>query len=378
MPFDVIILGLGAMGSAAAHHLTQRGKRVLGIDQFTPPHNRGSSHGGSRMIRQAYWESPDYIPLVLRAYELWRRLEKDTGTPLLHITGGMNIGSTDGELVRRSIAAAGQHSIPLEVLERREISRRFPVVVPQPDDVAVYETLAGYLLPEECIRAHLTLASTAGAELAFDERVLSWSAEGDHVEIRTGKRSYRASHLVITVGPWANQSLNNLFPLRVTRQVMAWIQPLTGVTPFLPESFPVFLSEDIHGGEPGYGFPAIDGPAGGIKVAIHGSDIVCTPDTIDRSIHESDLQRIVDNLKVRFPALDGELVRAETCMYTVSPDDHFVIGTHPQFKSCTIACGFSGHGFKFASVIGEILADLSTSGSTSHPIALFSPLRCLG
>jgi sarcosine oxidase len=166
MTFDVIILGLGAMGSAAAYHLARRGKRVLGIDQFTSPHNRGSSHGGSRMIRQAYWESPDYIPLVLRAYDLWRRLEKDTDTRLLHITGGMNIGSRDGDLVTRSIAATWQHSIPFEVLERREISRRFPVVVPQPNDVAVYEPRAGYLLPEECIRAHLKLASAAGAELA--------------------------------------------------------------------------------------------------------------------------------------------------------------------------------------------------------------------
>jgi sarcosine oxidase len=377
MPFDVIILGLGAMGSAAAYHLARRGKRVLGIDQFTSPHNRGSSHGGSRMIRQAYWESPDYIPLVLRAYDLWRSLEKDIGTRLLHITGGMNIGSGDGQLVTRAIAAAEQHSIPFEVLESREINRRFPVIVAQPNDVAVYEPRAGYLLPEECIRAHLKLASAAGAELAFDEKVLSWSAEGDHVEVQTGKASYRAAHLVITAGPWANQSLHELFRLRVTRQVMAWIQPLTGVTPFLAENFPVFLCEDVHGGPPGYGFPAIDGPAGGIKVAIHGSDIECTPETIDRSIHESDFQRIVQNLKVRFPALDGELVRAETCMYTVSPDEHFVIGTHPQFQSCTIACGFSGHGFKFASVIGEMLADLSISGSTSHPVAIFSPLRCL-
>src|SRR5258708_22073033 len=176
MPFDVIILGLGAMGSTAAHHLARRGKRVLGIDQFPPPHNRGSSHGGSRMIRHAYWESPDYIPLVQRAYDLWRSLEKDTGTRMLQITGGINIGSRDGDLVRRTIAAAEQHSIPFEVLERREISRSFPVIVAEPNDVAVYEPRAGYLLPEECIRAHLTLASTAGAELAFDERELSWSA----------------------------------------------------------------------------------------------------------------------------------------------------------------------------------------------------------
>ena len=375
MPFDAIILGLGAMGSAAAHHLAQRGKRVLGIEQFTSPHDRGSSHGGSRMIRQAYWESPDYIPLVLRAYESWRKLEREANTQLLHITGGMNIGSRDGDLVTRTIAAAEKHSIPFDVLERREISKRFPGLVPQPDDVAVHEPHAGYLLPEECIRAYLKLASSAGAKLAFEEKVLSWSIEADQVEVRTSKGAYTAGHLVITAGPWASELLPALFPLRVTRQVVAWIQPLARVTAFLPQHFPVFLCEDIHGGRPGYGFPAIDGPSGGIKASIHGSDVVCTPETVDRSIHESDIQRIVQSLKVRIPALDGELVRAETCLYTMTPDEHFVIGTHPKFSSCTIACGFSGHGFKFASVVGEILADFATCGSTPHPITLFSPLR---
>src|SRR6516225_9772961 len=207
MPFDAIILGLGAMGSAAAHHLAQRGKRVLGIEQFSSPHDQGSSHGGSRMIRQAYWENPDYIPLVLRAYELWRKLERDTNTQLLHITGGMNIGSRDGDLVTRTIAAAEKHSIPFDVLGPREISRRFPVLVPQPDDVAVHEPHAGYLLPEECIRAYLKLASSAGAKLAFEEKVLSWSIEADQVEVRTSKGVYSAGHLLITAGPWANELL---------------------------------------------------------------------------------------------------------------------------------------------------------------------------
>jgi sarcosine oxidase len=375
MSFDVIVLGLGAMGSAAALHLAERGKRVLGIEQFTAAHDLGSSHGGSRMIRQAYFESPDYIPLVLRAYELWRRLERDSGTHLLHITGGLNIGSSDGELVTRTIAAAAKHAIPFEVLEGSAISGRFPVFAPQVGDAAVYEPNAGYLFPEECIRAHLALASRAGAELLFEEAVLSWSAAGDGVEVRTSKGTYSAGHLAITAGPWANQAMHGAFPLRVTRQVMAWIQPTTGVDSFLPERFPVFLCEDPDGGFPAYGFPAMDGRAGGIKAAIHGSDIVCTPENVDRSIHESDLCRIIAKLKVRMPALDGEVVRAKTCMYTMSPDEHFVIGAHPQFSSCTVACGFSGHGFKFASVVGEILADLATKGSTSHPIELFSPRR---
>jgi sarcosine oxidase len=375
MTYDVIVLGLGAMGSAAAQHIAERGKRVLGIEQFTAAHEQGSSHGGSRMIRQAYFESPDYIPLVLRAYDLWRRIERDTGDDLLHITGGLNIGSRDGELVKRTIAAAERHAIPFEVLEGREINERFPVLVPLRDDVAVHETNAGYLFPEECIWAQLAQASRSGAELRFEEKVLSWDAEADRIEVRTSKDSYSAGHLVIAAGPWANAAMLGTFPLRVTRQVMAWIQPTTGVGPFLPERFPVFLCEDHEGGYPGYGFPALDGPEGGIKAAIHGSDVVCTPESVDREICEADLRRIIDRLKVRMPALDGEVVRAKTCLYTMTPDEHFVIGKHPQFSSCSIACGFSGHGFKFASVVGEILADLAIGGSTAHPIGLFSAER---
>ncbi len=296
---------------------------------------------------------------------------------MLHITGGMNIGSRDGELVKRTIAASERHSIPFEVLEGRAISERFPVVVPQADDVAVHETNAGYLFPEECIRAHLKLATRAGADVRFEESVLSWTADSDRIEVRTSIGTYSAGHLVITAGPWANEALHGILPLRVTRQVMAWIEPTTGVTPFLPQSFPVFLCEDLQGGPPGYGFPAIDGPGGGIKAAIHGSDVVCTPETVDREIHPSDVLRIIEKLKVRIPALNGKVVRAQTCLYTMSPDEHFVIGAHPQFASCSIACGFSGHGFKFAGAVGEILADLATIGSTKHPIGLFSPRRFL-
>ena len=164
---------------------------------------------------------------------------------------------------------------------------------------------------------------------------------------------------MITAGPWASQTLDGIVPLRVTRQVMAWIQPKTGVAQFLPDRFPVFLCEDPEGGYPGYGFPAMDGPEGGVKAAIHGSDVSCTPDTVDRVIHDADVRRIIDQLEVRMPSLDGKVVRAKTCLYTMTPDEHFVIGPHPRFAACSIACGFSGHGFKFASVVGEILADLA-------------------
>ncbi|MDE3200911.1 MAG: N-methyl-L-tryptophan oxidase [Acidobacteriota bacterium] len=375
MSYDVIILGLGAMGSATAMHLAERGVRVLGLEQFTSPHDLGSSHGGSRMIRQAYFESANYIPLVLRAYELWRRLERDTNTSLLHITGGLNIGAQDGELVQRTIAASEQHSIPFEVLDAAAIRKRFPAFAPLAGDAAVHETHAGYLLPEACIHAHLQRAAHASAELKFDEKVLTWTADENGIEVQTSRGFYSAGHLVIAAGPWAKEALHDVVPLRVTRQVMAWIQPVGGVTAFLPEKFPVYLSESSDGAFHGYGFPALDGPQGGVKAAIHGSETECTPETIDRGVHAADFERIVAGLKARLPSLDGTLVRAKTCLYTMTPDEHFVIGAHPTHEHCSIACGFSGHGFKFASVVGEILADLATKGKTTHPIAQFSPLR---
>ena len=374
MSHHVIVLGLGAMGSAAAQHLAERHARVLGIEQFTPPHDKGSSHGDTRMIRQAYWESPDYIPLVLRAYELWEKLEHVAGTKLLTITGGLILGSASSQLVQGGIAAARAHRIKYSVLSPAEIRARFPAITPLEDDVAVHEELAGYLFPEECIRAQLKLAAQSGAELHFDEKVVKWNAQPGRVEVTTERAVYEAERLVIAAGPWASHALRNLLPLRVTRQVMTWVQPVGGVNPFLPGRFPVFLC-DSPDGLPGYGFPAVAGSSGGVKAAIHGSDIECTPDTIDRVIHEVDCGEVKRRLTPRFPALNGEVLKAATCMYTMTPDEHFIIGLHPHFPSVSIACGFSGHGFKFSPVVGEILADLATKGATNHPIALFSPAR---
>jgi sarcosine oxidase len=384
MRYDIIILGLGAMGSAAAQQLARRRPvsgsaigRVLGIDQFMPPHDFGSSHGGSRIIRQAYFEGPDYIPLVLRAYELWHDLERETATGLIHRTGGLVIGRGDGDLIRRTIASAEQHHIPIEILRTAELASRFPAFRPQQDDVGVLEHLAGYLIPEDCIRAQLKSADDAGAELHFGEKVLSWSAEPDRVEVRTSHGTYTGRHLVITAGPWAGEELGAAFPLRVTRQVTAWIQPRGGVEPFLPERFPVFIAQGSEGSYATYGFPAIDGRLGGIKVAIHGSAADCTPESVDRVIHEADVQQIITALQSRIPFIGSALIRAKTCLYTMTPDEHFIIGAHPQAPSCTIACGFSGHGFKFAPAVGEILADLATAGSTRHSIGMFSPGRFL-
>ena len=375
MTHDVIILGLGAMGSAAAQHLADRRVKVLGIEQFTASHDQGSSHGGTRMIRQAYWESPDYIPLVLRAYELWEKLEKDTDTKLLTITGGLILGSAEGQLVKGGIAAAQAHGIRYSELSPADIRARFPAIAPLDHDVGVFEERAGFLFPEECIRAQLKLAAQNGAELHFNEKVINWTAQPDRVTVTTDQAVYEAERLVIAAGPWANESLRHLFPLRVTRQVMTWIEPSSEVEAFLPDRFPVFLCESPDGGHLSYGFPAVDGPSGGVKAAIHGSHTECTPDTIDRVIHEIDGAEVIRQVRPRFPALDGEILKAKTCMYTMTPDEHFILGQHPEYPSVSIACGFSGHGFKFASVVGEILADLALTGRTNRPIGIFSPAR---
>jgi sarcosine oxidase len=294
---------------------------------------------------------------------------------MLHVSGGMTLGAAGGEMVRRTMAAAREHGIPFEVLEGAEITRRFPAVRPLAGDVAVVEPHAGYLLPEECIGAHLKMAEQAGAELHFEERVIAWDVSERGVEVRTDRATYEAGHVVIATGPWANEALGEAFPLKVTRQVMAWIAPRGDVADFVPERFPVWLAEDPEGGAPAYGFPAIDGEAGGLKAAIHGSDVVCTADNVDRAIHASDLTRIVERVKVRMPALEGEVLRAKTCLYTMTPDENFVIGAHPRVAHCTVACGFSGHGFKFAPVVGEVLADLATAGETRHPVGIFDPGR---
>jgi sarcosine oxidase len=305
---------------------------------------------------------------------LWRRLESDSGTRLLHITGGLTLGVAEGELVSRTVAAAMEHSIPFAMLDAAEVRHRFPAISPLTTDAAVLEPNAGYLLPEECIRAHLRLAADAGAQLNFEEKVLEWSTVGGRVKVRTSKQTFEAGRLVIAAGPWAEEAMGDLFQLRVTRQVMAWMAPRGGIAEFVPERFPVFLMEDAEGW-PGYGFPAIDGAAGGMKVAIHGSNEVCTPGTVDRTIHAEDIERIRRQLSVRIPALDGEVLRAQTCLYTTTDDQNFIIGAHPGAANCTVACGFSGHGFKFATVVGELLADLATTGSTAHPIGIFDPER---
>ncbi len=371
-------MGLGGMGSAAVSHLASRGKCVLGLEQFLPPHNRGSSHGRTRVIRQAYFEHPSYVPLLLRAYELWRELERDTNQKLLLLPGGLMMGAPGSEVIEGSLRSALQHGLPHEVLDARSIRRRFPGFNIPDDAIALFEPDAGLVFCENAVVAHLQAATRSGAALHFEEPVLDWSArDNGSVEVRTARGVYTAEKLVITPGPWAPQLLSELgLPLAVERQVLFWFQPPGGIQPFAPDRFPIYIWQPRKGSVL-YGFPAVDGPQGGVKVAFYRKPTseLCSPNTVDRRVREDDIAEIREGVRDFLPALDGKLIDAATCLYTLTPDLHFVIGPHPSHPQVTLAAGFSGHGFKFCSVVGEILAQLASEGRAGMDISLFDPLR---
>ncbi len=374
--YDVIIIGLGGMGSSAAYQLADRGKKILGLEQYTPPHEWGSSHGRSRIIRQAYFEDPAYVPLLLRAYELWEQLEHDSGEDILTVTGGLMMGQADSDLVEGSRKSADEHDLPYEMFDMQEIKLRFPVFEPTPDTVALYEERAGFVRPETSISAHLELAVRRGADLRFGETVRSWSADpsGERVTVETETGTYEAERLVITAGSWASGLLSELeLPLEVTRQILLWFEP-DDVNLFRPENFPVYIWEP-EDGNTFYGIPAHDNERGVKATFFRADSIPCTPETIDREVTEEDVEFVRQYIGRYLPRLNGKLLHSQTCMYTNTPDLHFVLAPHPEHSQVVVAAGFSGHGYKMSSVVGEILADLATDGETRHPIDLFSPTR---
>ncbi|ADT99038.1 MULTISPECIES: N-methyl-L-tryptophan oxidase [Mycolicibacterium] len=373
MTYDVIVIGLGGMGSAAAYHLAARGQRVLGLEKFTPAHDRGSSHGGSRIIRQSYFEDPAYVPLLLRAYELWAGLAADSGRDVYRMTGGLFLGPPDCLTVAGSLRASREWGLPHDLLDGKEVRARFPNFTPHPGDVGLYEANAGFARPELTVRAHLDLAEKAGATLRFGADVLDWSESSGGVTVRTPGETFTAGQLVICPGAWAPQLLAEFgIPITVERQVLYWLDPVGGTASFVDH--PIFIDENASGAQI-YGFPAIDGPRGGVKVAFFRKGVECTPETIDRTVHDHEVREMRDRVAELLPALDGPCVHSATCMYANTPDQHFVIARHPDSERVTVACGFSGHGFKFVPVVGEILADLAISGATAHPISLFDPRR---
>lgn len=369
----VAVIGLGAMGSAAALHLARRGADVTGFEQFGPAHDRGSSHGESRIIRKAYYEDPCYVPLILRAYELWRELEQESGETLLTVTGGLMIGRPDSAVVAGALASAQQWGLRHQLLNSKEIHQRFVAFTPGPEEVGVFEPDAGVLLPELAVLCHLRQAARHGAQLHFGERVEGWDEASGEIVMKTSAGTYRVDRLVVAAGPWTSRLLGGWgLPLRVERQVMGWFRPME-IRNFEPANFPVYLFEE-PGGEAYYGFPTLDGES--VKAARHHGGETTTPDELRRLSDDPELVRLRDHLGAMLPPLRGaEVIRARVCMYTDTPDLNFAIGLLPGPAAVAVACGFSGHGFKFSPAVGEVLADLVELGETRHPIAPLSLAR---
>lgn len=371
MDADVIVLGLGGMGSAAAAHLATRGARVLGLERFTPAHAFGSSHGESRIIRMAYFEHAAYVPLLRRAYQLYDDLNRED--PGLFVrTGGLMLGQPDSVTVAGSLGSARQWGLAHELLDAEQLRRRFPALRPEHDTVGLYEPTAGFVRPERTVLAHLARAKAAGAQLRYGEPALRWHADSAGVTVRTAHQEYRSEHLVVTAGAWSPRLLADLnLPLVVERQVLYWFRPSRAEL-FDAKVFPVFIWQDAAGLQL-YGFPDLGD--GTVKVSFFRHGTPTDPDTLDRDIHPEEIDVVRAALNQHVPAAAGDFVRGAACMYTTTPDQHFVIGRHPQQQRVIVAAGFSGHGFKFTPVVGEIIADLALQASTNHPIELFSPPR---
>ena len=366
--YDAIVIGVGGMGSATVYHLAKRGWKVLGLEQYGIPHELGSSHGHSRMIRYTLQEHPSYVPLVRRAYELWHQLEDAAGEKLVVTTGSVRAGPPDSRYFLGAKEACDRHDIPYEILTSSEVNKRFPGYRFPEEVTSVYQADGGFLLPERCIVCHVKAAEEAGAEIHSLETVLDWEAQGEDVRVRTDRDTYTAGRLVVTAGAWAAKMVPQVATCAVPeRQVLGWFQP-TRPELFRPETFPVFGISTEEGRF--YGFPAYSIPGFKIGRSHHLLQQV-DPDLMDRDVHAEDEAVLRGFTSRYFPLAAGPALTLKTCMYTNTPDEHFLIGVLPDHPQVSVAAGFSGHGFKFASVIGEIMADLAQNGETGHDIGLF-------
>jgi sarcosine oxidase len=370
--FDVIVIGVGGMGSAAIFELARRGRRVLGLEQLPLGHDQGSSHGHTRIIRKSYYEDPDYVPLVSRAYQRWYDLEQREGRHLLTECPCLSIGPPDSAMVQGVLRSAAEHSLPVEVLDGAGLRRTYPAFHFGDDHVAVLERTAGFLFVDDCVQAHARQALQLGAALHENEPVESWQADGSGVRVQTRTRRYTADRLVLTAGPWAGQLLGRHGRrLSVMRQVVFWVGT-DNAARFRRDLFPVYIAETSQGHF--YGLPALD--ANGLKVARHyGAPELPDPSAVDRTVSAADEEPVRAFLRAHLPEADGPVRRASVCLYTLTPDRHFLIDVHPEHGNVVFAAGFSGHGFKFASVVGEVLADLAEKGRTDLPVARFRLVR---
>jgi sarcosine oxidase len=371
MRYDVAILGLGAMGSSAAYALSQRGASVVGFDRLAPPHDSGSTHGHTRIIREAYYEHPLYVPLVRRAYELWSELERESKLSLMVVTGGVMVGPEHGALVQGALESARTHQIAHELLDARELSKRFPAYRPAPDSVGLFEARAGMLFPERCVSAMLNRAKQRGAALQLNEAVLGWRSNRNRIAVRTARGVYEAERLIVAAGPWLpglRDSLGVDLPLEIERQLSHWFEPAESQDGrYTAARCPIGLWE-----VDGEVFATLPDEGHGVKCGMHHAGAPTSPDSVDRIVSPDETDAALRQLDQVMPGAAGRLLEARVCLYTNTPDRHFLIDwlTGGQVL---IVSPCSGHGFKFATAIGEIAAQLALDGKSwidLHPFSL--------
>lgn len=367
--YDVVVAGLGGFGSSAAAHLAGRGLRVLGLDPRPGAHAEGASHGESRIVRQVYFEGASYVPLLRRTFELWADVRTPSGDPVMRTTGALFLGAPGTRVLAGSIETAQEWGIPHEVLDHAEVAARFPAMRPPEGTQGLYEPAGGLVGPEAAVAAALRRAVACGAELRHDEAAVSWTVDGvgDGVQVRTSRGEVSAGALVLAPGRWTPPLLGDLsLPLVTERRVQHWYAA-PAPADFAPGRFPVWIW-DLAGGTSLYGVPALTD--GLVKAAVHFS--------ADRPADSWSADDVAETLARLMPSLGRDHRREAECWYTLTPDEHFVIGPHPASDRVLLACGFSGHGFKFTPVVGELLAGLVVDGSTPYDLSLFDPLRFSG
>jgi sarcosine oxidase len=359
------------MGSAAAWHLAERGLRVLGIDRHTPPHHYGSSHGHARIIREAYFEHPQYVPIVQRAFTLWEELASRAGTELVRRTGGAMIGPEEGPLVSGAVRSARMHALPFALWSSSELRARVPAIAPAAHMVGLWEPRAGVLFPERCVETMLRAARARGADLLFETTVTGWHAAGQAVTIATASQDYRAGRVILAAGPWMPDLLPRLgVPLAIERVVQHWFSPSERDLA-VPDRLPVFIMEYAHERFL-YGLPDV---GRGVKIALHHQGERTTAETVRRQVDEGERAEMQALVRHWLPRIAGPLTESSVCLYTNTPDQHFVIDRHPEISRVVIASPCSGHGFKFASAIGEILTDLVMDRSPAFDLSAFGANR---
>ncbi|MGQ0741506.1 MAG: N-methyl-L-tryptophan oxidase [Alphaproteobacteria bacterium] len=370
--YDVIVAGVGAHGSAACWRVAQRGLRVLGLERFSIPHDRGSSHGVNRIIRLAYFEHPDYVPLLRRAYELWRDTERACGEQLLFITGGVDAGTAQGGLITGSLRSCRNHGLDHELLDARALCRRYPGFRLPDDFVAVFQPQGGFVACERALTAQAALAHACGAEIHENEPITAWERAGERVRVNTAHSTYEAGQLIVSCGAWVGDFVPELKDIAVAeRQVLGWFEPKRPEL-FQPGSFPVSIIESERGlcyqlpvwGTPGFKL----GVYGHLHETGHADTLMCPPGTRDEALLRIACEEF-------FPDAAGPTLQMQSCLFTNVSDGHFVVDRLPELPQVIVASPCSGHGFKFACVMGEVLADMVTRGTTSFDLKLFSLAR---